>query len=76
MTKFFETIALVMLFGIIPSCLLAINTTLMNIKNAPWFMVIIQLGFWILISFVIGCGLFLLCGMLFKEINKWASAMN
>ncbi|AGI32739.1 TPA: hypothetical protein PXF07_002310 [Mannheimia haemolytica] len=47
MTKFFETIAFVMLFGIIPSCLLAINTTLMNmnIKNAPWFMVIIQLGF-------------------------------
>ncbi|MEN2838378.1 hypothetical protein HPFOLIGI_00545 [Mannheimia haemolytica] len=32
MTKFFETIAFVMLFGIIPSCLLAINTTLMNMN--------------------------------------------
>ncbi|EPY99509.1 hypothetical protein [Mannheimia sp. E16BA] len=53
MTKFFETIAFIMLFAIIPSSLLAINTTLMNIKNASWFMVIIQLGFWILISFVI-----------------------
>ncbi|MEG9531383.1 hypothetical protein [Mannheimia indoligenes] len=70
MTKFFETIAFIMLFAIIPSSLLAINTTLMNIKNAPWFMVVLQLGYWILMSLVIGCGLFLLCGMLFKEINK------
>lgn len=69
MTKFFKTITFIMLFAIIPISLLVINTALMNIKNTPWFIMIIQLGFWILLSFVIGCGLFFLCGMFFKDTN-------
>lgn len=70
MTKFFESLAFFLLFGSIPSVLLIVFLGFMNIKDAPWLIEVIKFTFFAVMVIIVGCGLFLLCGMLFKEINK------